>query len=211
MRGIRAYVFVVCAMLLSGCADKLSIPVRIEMTLVDLYPTKAIVQFAPGSEDAWYGMTVVAAENARTPEEREALADEYIAFMAGQYANIEESDASFAHRYFYRGTAVHRIKYLSNGAAFVLLAFQLNPDAMREAIVPPIRKTPISAGTVNAVIAGTKTIVMPETMPGTESGSTTRKKVITPFAPRSRDASRRLLSIFESELYSGSIINGRKS
>ena len=127
MRGIRAYVFVVCAMLLSGCADKLSIPVRIEMNLVDLYPTKAIVQVAPGSEDAWYGMTVVAAENARTPEEREALADEYIAFMAGQYANIEESDASFAHRYFYRGTAVHRIKYLSNGAAFVLLAFQLNP------------------------------------------------------------------------------------
>ena len=127
MRGIKAYVFFALAVLLSGCADKLSIPVRIEMNLVELYPSKAIVQVAPGSEDAWYGLTVVAAENAQTPEAREALADEYIALMAEQYADLGASEASFAHRYFYRGTAVHRIKYLSNGADFILLAFQLNP------------------------------------------------------------------------------------
>lgn len=127
MKRMWAYVFLACALLLCGCADKLSVPVRIEMNLVDLYPTKAIVQVAPGSEDAWYGLTVVAAESARTPEERETLADEYIAFQAGQYAALGKSEASFANRYFYRGTSVHRIKYLSNGADFVLLAFQLNP------------------------------------------------------------------------------------
>ena len=45
---------------------------------------------------------------------------------------------------------------------------------------------------------GRNTIIAPLTMPGTESGSVILKKVVTPFAPRSAEASSRLLSILMS-------------
>ena len=66
------------------------------------------------------------------------------------------------------------------------------------------------AGTVKAVMAGMNTMVMPDTMPGTDRGSTTRRKVTTLLAPRSRAASRRDLSSFARVLYRGMIMNGRK-
>ena len=51
--------------------------------------------------------------------------------------------------------------------------------------LPPPRRREIA----NVVIAGMNTIVMPEITPGIESGSTTLKNVVGPFAPRSCAAS----------------------
>ena len=54
-------------------------------------------------------------------------------------------------------------------------------------------------------------MVMPETIPGTDSGRVTRKNTVALFAPRSDAASKRDLSSFNSEVYKGKIMNGRKS
>ncbi len=62
---------------------------------------------------------------------------------------------------------------------------------------------------MNVLIAGTNTIVTPDMMPGTESGTTTLNSVDTGLHPRSDAASMRLLSILTITEYSGSIMNGR--
>ena len=49
---------------------------------------------------------------------------------------------------------------------------------------------------MNVEIAGTKTIVMPEVIPGTERGMTTRMRVWAELHPRSEAASKSDLSIF---------------
>ena len=48
---------------------------------------------------------------------------------------------------------------------------------------------PSSCEMANVVVDGMNTIVMPEMMPETDSGSTTRRNVSAPFAPRSCAAS----------------------
>ena len=62
---------------------------------------------------------------------------------------------------------------------------------------------------MNVLIAGTNTIVTPDMIPGTESGTTTLNNIETGLHPRSEAASSRLRSIFTITEYSGSIMYGR--
>ena len=63
----------------------------------------------------------------------------------------------------------------------------------------------------NLNAAGMNTIVIPLTIPGTESGSMTFVYTLLFVAPRSYAASMRCESILDTVLYIGSIMKGRKS
>ncbi len=72
-------------------------------------------------------------------------------------------------------------------------------------VLPPLNLS----GKANAVILGRRVINTPDNTPLKLSGNTILKNVLKALAPKSREASIKLLSIFSRTLYIGNIINGK--